>query len=445
MLSEFVFMHTQRGKTAFTKQLVIQYSDYIPFFVLDNNTALAVQTQQAFEDVGTCLALHSLGNTDETSIKLHIGHPQSRPIVMGLNNRYQIPKIQRLMQYAQSIGRKTLLVVDEADKTYPHCRQALYPHTDRWIFVSATLGNIHIQFPECAAAVIRQAPQNAHYCGIISGLAKTVEYNVEGYKEQAALDCIAQHRQYFFEQIPAQDGQLTHRKVLIHGSAIARMIDLTKTLAEDGWGVVCVIGPGTFAAKDGRILGGVKNRVITVAESIHALCEQYQLCNDRPLAVIGNRKMDRGITYHSLNIVFTDCILGKVANTDTAVQKAGRLAGNVALNSRFSGALTWWANAHTIQIVVNQCQLIHISTQNKPISHYWNNGAIIIGPFKHKRQLNAHKFVAKINNKLFLTTGALWLKIAYNTSLLRATHINSYYTRPFAAKINNLYYILYHF
>jgi len=442
MLSEFVLMHTQRGKTAFTRQLIIQYSNYIPFFVLDNNTSLAVQTQQAFEDIGTCLALHSLGNTDETRIKQHIDS-HTRPIVMALNNKFQIPKLQRLMQHAQSIGRKTLLVIDEADKTYPSCRNALYPCTDRWIFVSATLGHIHTQFAECAAAVIRQAPQNDNYCGIISTPAKTVEYNVEGYKEHAALDCIRSNTPYFFQQIPARDGQLTHRKVIIHGSSIIRMIDLTKTLAAEGWGVVCVIGPGTFAAKDGRILGGVKNRIVTVAESIHALCTQYNLCEDRPLAVIGNRKMDRGITYHSQHIVFTDCILGHVRHTDTAVQKAGRLAGNVALNSHFTNALTWWANAQTIQNICNQCQHIIVSTQHKPVSILWNNGTICIGPFKHKHQLNNHKFAAKINNKIHLTTGATWIKQAYNTSLQHAANIH--FNIPFAAKIQNLYYIFLHF
>lgn len=441
MLSEFVLMHTQRGKTAFTKQLLSRYPDYMPFFVLDNNTSLAVQMQDALADMGECLALHSLGNTDERSIKAHIS-VHNRPIVMALNNKHQIPKLQRLMKHAQSIGLRTILVVDEADKTYPHCRDALYSCADRWIFVSATLGQLH-QYPECAAAVIRNAPDTlGQYRGIMSENSRAIEYALGSSKEQSALACTREKHDYFFSRVVGE----RHRKVLIHGSSIARMVELTKTLAAEGWGVVCVVGPGTFAAKDGHILGGLKTKKIAVAQSIAALCDKYQLCNDRPLAVIGNRKMDRGITYHSWDdgIIFTDCLLGNVAGVNTAVQRAGRLAGNVALRPEFCGALTWWANAATLARIIKQCATIAMAQADSPICTTFNQGAfIVLGPFKHQRQLNSHSFIIKTphTHKLTIKKGAPWCKDAYNTSFNNAIALLNTYT-CFAAKIQQLYYIL---
>ena len=443
MLSEFVLMHTQRGKTAFTKQLLSRYPDYMPFFVLDNNTSLAVQMQDALRDMGECLALHSLGNTDERSIKAHISHCGKPPVVMALNNKHQIPKLQRLMKHAQSLGLRTILVVDEADKTYPHCRDALYSCADRWIFVSATLGQLH-KYPECAAAVIRNAPDAlGQYRGIMSENSRAIEYALGSSKEQSALACTHEKRDYFFSRVVGE----RHRKVLIHGSTIARMVELAKTLAAEGWGVVCVVGPVTFAAKDGHILGGIKTKKIAVAQSIAALCDKYQLCSDRPLAVIGNRKMDRGITYHSWDdgIIFTDCLLGNVAGVNTAVQRAGRLAGNVAHRPEFCGALTWWANAATLARIIKQCATIAMAQADSPICTTFNQGAfIVLGPFKHQRQLNSHSFIIKTphNRKLTIKKGAPWCKDAYNTSFNNAiVLLNTYHC--FAAKIQTLYYILY--
>ena len=454
-------MHTQRGKTAYTKQLVQHYialdPTYLPFFVLDNNTALAVQTQQALEDLGTCLALHSLGNTNEREI-IHtldtvLFDGNRRFMVLALDNTHQIPRMARIMQHAKNIGYKPLLVVDEADKTYPHCRPALYSLTDRWIFVSATLGSLQ-NYPECLAAVVKHAPIPAPvwnaggsdpYRGIMSNGSVTSEYGTDGYKEDSALQCIRDNRNYFFGHVIGADGVARHRKVLIHGSSIPRMVELAKTLASDGWGVVCVFGVGTFAVKDGEITGGVKNRKISVNQAIAALVQQYQLDTDRPLAVIGNRKMDRGITYHNFNdgIIFTDCLLGHVKNTDTAVQKAGRLAGNIASLPQFHNALRWFANANTLQRILEQCHFILNATSNSPLAISLNIPFNIIGPFPSYHALKKHKHIIKKNNRTIITTGAQLYRQSYNICLSTAIQLAQHLLH-FATKIQKHYYIFLH-
>ncbi len=452
MLSDFILMHTQRGKTAYTKQLVQHYLSldptYLPFFVLDNNTALAVQTQQALEDLGTCLALHSLGNTNEREIIHTLNFCRdARYLIMCLDNTHQIPRMARIMQHAKNIGYKPLLVVDEADKTYPHCRHCLYSLTDRWIFVSATIGSLQ-NYPECLAAIIKHAPINVEidpYRGILSNGSVTSEYNTDGYKEDSALQCIRDNRNYFFSQVTCADGVARHRKVLIHGSSIPRMVELAKTLASDGWGVVCVFGVGTFAVKDGEITGGVKNRKISVNQAIAALVQQYQLDTDRPLAVIGNRKMDRGITYHNFNhgIIFTDCLLGQVKNTDTAVQRAGRLAGNIASLPQFHNALNWFANANTLQRILEQCHFILNATSNSPLAVSLNFGINIIGPFLSYHALKKHKHIIKKNNRTIIATGAQLYRQSYNICLSSAITLTQH-LQHFATKIQKHYYIFLH-
>lgn len=486
MLSEFVLMHTQRGKTAFTKQLLSQQlagnTPYIPFFVLDNNTSLALQTQSALADLGRCLALHSLSSAGESNIRLHIHNyvqslTQKTPIIMALNNWFQIPKMRRIMQHVKELGFSTLLVVDEADKTYPLCRDELYAITDRWIFVSATLGNLD-RFPECAAATIKYAPlqNNSAYRGILSDGMKFTAYDTDGYKHESALACIRDNRDYFFTPVLGIDKVARYRKVLIHGTGVKEMLELMMLpLSLNGWGVICVVGIGTFAAKNGVVLEHVNKGKLSVSQTIEYLCKKHRLCQDRPLAVIGNRKMDRGITYHhapiilehmsdvlkstilptdiinyimefvedDVGIIFTDCILGKVQNTDSAVQKAGRLAGNVGFNHEFISTLNWWSNSETINRIIKQCETIQLAQLEQPLCTTWNNRYKIIGPFKHLHSLNTHKFIVKNtqNNTLTIKTGAKLHRHAYNTSLYQAIELLN--TVPiFAAKIQSLYYIL---
>lgn len=454
MNNKFILMNTQRGKTACTISIVKEFTSndptYIPLFILDNNTSLAIQYQNNVAGLGHVFALHSLGNTSMQDILAYIRvyspDTQILPCIMALCNRYQIPRLTKIMKYIMSLGFKPLLIVDEADKTYPHVRDELYTDFEArlpiaTVFVSATIGDLH-KYEECVSATVVSNQIDDAYCGLVTQqYARTKEYVIDGCKEESAIQCIRDNREYFFSRVVGRDGQMRHRKVLIHGSTILRMTRLACVLAQEGWGVVCVTGPGTFAVKDGHVLGGVKNRRISVSKSVAALCAEYDLCGDRPLAVIGNRKMDRGITYHSWDdgLIFTDCLIGNVKKTDTAVQKAGRLAGNIALRPEFIGIATWWSNANTLDRIIRQNQIIMMSQPLKPVSVLLFN-TYIYGPFKHKYQLRQFAFLRNIQGKLRIQKGATFIKHAYNASLNQCLALNTH-THIFAAKINQLYFI----
>ena len=74
---------------------------------------------------------------------------------------------------------------------------------------------------------------------------------------------------------------------------------------------------------------------------------------DRPLLIIGRRKVDRGLGFHyaprdgSEGLIWTDIILGRIDDVNTAVQKAGRLAGIIAQCPQYYGKCTYWTDEHT--------------------------------------------------------------------------------------------------
>ena len=93
--------------------------------------------------------------------------------------------------------------------------------------------------------------------------------------------------------------------------------------------------------------------------------------NDKPLVIIGRRKVDRGLGFHYCprkndevtidykleegtlvtsnreGLIWTDMILGKIEDVAIAVQKAGRLAGIIGNSPQYPGSIHYWTDEHT--------------------------------------------------------------------------------------------------
>jgi hypothetical protein len=84
----------------------------------------------------------------------------------------------------------------------------------------------------------------------------------------------------------------------------------------------------------------------------------------KPLVVLGNRKVNRGLTFHYApqtevtisgplgevrgeGLIFTDVILGQIPNEATACQKAGRGAGLIANSPQYTGMTHYWTDKKT--------------------------------------------------------------------------------------------------
>ena len=113
----------------------------------------------------------------------------------------------------------------------------------------------------------------------------------------------------------------------------------------------------------------------------------YKVCNlaTAPLFIVGRRKVDRGLGFHyaprshlgipsihkelnfemgplqldgSEGLIWTDEFLGHVVIKETAVQKAGRLAGIVAQCPQYPLHLTWWTDEETAAVVKRHYEIV---------------------------------------------------------------------------------------
>jgi hypothetical protein len=99
---------------------------------------------------------------------------------------------------------------------------------------------------------------------------------------------------------------------------------------------------------------------------LFGLYKEFNLEN-KPLFVIGRRKVDRGLGFHhappdgSEGLIWTDMILGRIDDKNTAVQKAGRLAGKVAHCPQYPGNLTWWTDERTANSILSHNTVVDVA------------------------------------------------------------------------------------
>jgi hypothetical protein len=92
----------------------------------------------------------------------------------------------------------------------------------------------------------------------------------------------------------------------------------------------------------------------------------------KPLIILGRKKVDRGLGFHYAprrsglgpttldfdghgpvhtdgkeGLIWTDMFMGYIEGKETAVQKAGRLAGIISQCPQYPGQLTWWVDKQT--------------------------------------------------------------------------------------------------
>jgi hypothetical protein len=95
--------------------------------------------------------------------------------------------------------------------------------------------------------------------------------------------------------------------------------------------------------------------------------------HDKPLIIIGRRKVDRGLGFHYCprtndvtsidgsegvlvtqnreGLIWTDMILGKIDDKNIATQKAGRLAGIIGNSPQYPGKIHYWTNENTETLI----------------------------------------------------------------------------------------------
>jgi hypothetical protein len=402
----FVLYNTQKGKLRIAALEMRAWATLpdkkvVGFLLVDNDKTLADQTADGagFVVDEHCVVFTLSSNTGHTfegikdRIDSYAVFGGKMPIIVALNNPTQIKKIIELMKHikARMLGACPQLrygvVFDEADKIYPVCRARfsdLLVEDERALhrlgFVTATEGDLlGADYPECANAFMYEVPEgDPNYRAIHTEDAnvKVVAHRVKDSNDVYAEDILKNARDHFKNPIPLKNGSQGFRKTIVNGGAkTASMESFATRRTADGDYAITVNMNGVNVYRPGHGKKAYSAKGVRFSELLFRIYNDLGL-HDKPLFIIGRRKVDRGLGFHfaprdgtSNGLVWTDMILGRVDDKNTAVQKAGRLAGVVAQCPQFpAGGLTWWTDDRTSKTISRHNNIVDDSNTRRGCS-----------------------------------------------------------------------------
>ena len=408
----FVLYNTQKGKSRISSSEMREWSDaenvkVVSVVIVDNDRTLADQSSDGF--LKTFPNVFTLSSNAKTKIEDVLNYVSAygsdeydeykMPVIVALQNDSQISRVVQILRKIQDRANHATkpsklrygILLDEADKTYPPIRHRLLPFIrdpvalHRVGFITATDGGLlNLEdFEECCNAQMYQTDMDSPNYRAIHTVESEVHYTELASKKQKPNDyaemIIRDNSAHFNTPIALPSGEVYYRKTIVNGNTSVRDMDkfARDRVAEGNYAM-------TFNQSGIRIYrAGETKRYKTKGKCLNEMimCIYKRLgLNDRPLFVIGRRKVDRGLGFHFAprttddvqlefeegpmtlrcgeGIVFTDLILGRVEDKSTAVQKSGRLAGIVAQCPQYPGALHYWTDERTARFVVHHNQVV---------------------------------------------------------------------------------------
>jgi len=392
---------------------------YLPviFVIGDNLSSLMDQTMDGFHKL-LCkelnlesdkyeglMCLKGDEKTTQGSIENYIGNyllsymedaPKklSVPVILALNNKVQIQKVTDIHQNSvvSRIQRnpncplRSGFVFDEFDKVYRSVRPTFKPIlVDNPIGVLTVLGvtgsedGICEEFPEWATSnLVRveiDADKEKNHRGIHHDDAKIHKYKQKAGESNNmyAVNVINQNRLWFTQpRINPKNGKAYFPKVLILADVkIAGQKVLAQQLKD-------TLGFHIILQNEKNLKIILKNTTVVIPWSINKkvlrdelfkIFNQYNLWN-APVALIGNRKLDRGLGYHYAppgggpGLIWNDEIMGFIAGDATRVQKVSRLHGVIGQCDDYPNELHFWTDERTGLTVRNENGIIKSLHEN---------------------------------------------------------------------------------
>ena len=412
----FVLYGTQKGKSKISAKEMLEWAKaadvkVVGFVIVDNDKTLADQSADGFKrvlsEVGEVFTLSSNSSVKIEEVVSYIDAygtdvygDYKMPIIVALQNDAQITRVVQLLTRIQTRANHPThpsklrygILLDEADKTYPPIRSRLLPFISDSValhrigFVTATDGGLlNLEdYPECCNAQLYQADSDSpNYRGIHTDDA-VIHRTELASKRQKPNDyaemVISNNRAHFTNPIVLDSGEQYFRKIIVNGNTSVRdMASFARARVAEGFYALTFNQSGICAYRPDGSVKRYKMKGRRLNEMIMFVYKSLRL-NDRPLVIVGRRKVDRGLGFHYApqttdaieievesekivvengeGIIFTDMILGHVEDKNTAVQKSGRLAGIVAHCPQYPGELHFWTDERTARIVVNHNRMV---------------------------------------------------------------------------------------
>jgi hypothetical protein len=425
----FILCNTQKGKTKIVSKELFEWSKnvhskIVSFIIVDNDKTLADQSEESIlKNIGSLnveiFKLSSNSTINISQIRTYIdayehakeGDEYKMPLILALANDKQNAKILELLLHIQKKAeRKSLLrygiIWDEADKTYPILRKKQttikgnnYAYSDfivnnnkslhRLGFVSATEGELLDEdYPECANAHLYpyeideddlQNYRAFHHEDSTKHIHLepfTCKQTSNGY----AINIIEKYPDYFTTPLFLNSGEVYYRKTIVNSNmSSSDMLEFANYVKDKNMYALTFNMLGLRLYRNGYPTEKFKIKGKKFNEILYFVYKKYKL-DDKPIFIIGRRKVDRGLGFHFAprenkditisyegetllcknmdSLIWTDMILGKIEDKNTAVQKAGRLAGIIAQSPQYCGELHFWTDDKTNHLILRHNRVV---------------------------------------------------------------------------------------
>jgi hypothetical protein len=399
---------------------------------------LSSSSKTTFDEIKTYIDAYAHSNADE--------YPM--PLIALLANNKQCEKMLKLISH---INKKVLtansllrygMIWDEADKTYSQlrdkafsidgvqitCRTYTVEHTIaryRLGFVTATDGNLLDEdYPECANAYLYPVDisleDQEHYRALHHPESKThrVPFTSKHNNNSYAVQILEDHKDHFMTPITLSTGEIYFRKTIVNSNAKTDdMKQFAKWCNTKGMYALVFNGYGGASVKvfrEGHPVENHKTRGKRLNELLFYIYKKLNLA-DKPMVIIGRRKVDRGLGFHYCprnddeieidgtlgvlttrnreGLVWTDEILGRIEDKDTAVQKAGRLAGIIGNSPQYPRETHYWTDEHTEQLIRRHNTIVDTTNTN--------SGCSVLQAVKRSEHMTP---IVKVNHRVGLDT-----------------------------------------
>ncbi len=364
MSNFFILQNTQSGKLSLTAKEIKRWGDVVVFFVSSNDRTLTDQSAEGLSHFLERKVFVLSSNHNENLDYIKHALP-TFPVITSLANKQQNTRVLELARVCRLAGLRYAFIFDEADTTYPVVRDqsclldgelvnyhSLFPSAYRVGFVSATEGVLASEeYPECAHAELLQVKPDTEYYRAIhtrDAVLHEVE-DVSDSNNDYALGVLKKYHSHFFKKTSRG-----YRKIILNSnSQTSDMEAIAQECVGMGMNAIIFNMNGLTVLREGDAIPEIAIRGKRFNRVLFDTVEQYSL-DDRPLVIIGRRKVDRGLSFHyaprdgSQGLIWTDIILGEIADVSLAVQKAGRMAGIIAMCPQYSGECHYWAPANTL-------------------------------------------------------------------------------------------------
>ena len=332
------------------------------------------------------------------------------PLIVVLANNKQIDKLVSIVYKVIHHSSSSLCIGggwDEADKTYPIYRdkpfsilgesitfRMLLNHPSERLFrngfVTATEGDLlDEEYDECANAFhypVEINPEDTeNYFSFHHPEAKIHHVKV---RSQESNNVIAKRillekwQEHFSIPLRLQDGSLYHHKVIINSDSRAAEMEEFARERLPFANVITFNMRGVKLYTQDRSVKTYSARKQNLNQLLFYIYKMNHL-EDRPLIILGRRKVDRGLGFHYAprrnrkpiltiegkdgqletdgkeGLIWTDMIMGnKIEHIPTAVQKAGRGAGIIRQCPQYPSEFHYWIDAETSKHILRHYQKV---------------------------------------------------------------------------------------